>query len=810
MKSFGTVHSEPHARSLPHTDARSLFSPSSRRHFSTSPMQQYKSKFVEAFRSFRERPMIPISRRLRDVPETIIVRFPEAADFLMALPDYKHWWGFNYRLAGICQAECDARPGTKRKKSPVQQARQLWERRKQDCKERMDGLREANIELLELHVKVSHHLVEYWTWYTKHVLEFTQKGGDEGREMRKNWSALTFLPSDPRWKWLTSAVKEQAHVVPLPFRAPEVVEVLGELVNKSMVKCKRWEDVVFSSVIKYRKNRRRLKAAARSDYDILNPAKATNRKQRAAGKGGTKEYKTPVQPSFNKEELDGVPQFVTSIAAERSEQRLGPGFEVQALKRQKLAERKERLDEQPRAAVRRKTSDLSSKKFASTAEELECFAGSVSGPAITKEAARATQTPAQDSPRSGKLVISYSNRPIPASVSSYRNSGNKRRPLSTSATSPAADPSTGEDAKNHLARVSNNNHHATKKPPTLTEASLDASLSEADDPQNPYHLTLAPRAREEFSRKRGLRFLQLRLVARSLRRLARAELAYLDAAVTLSELVCVRLTQRCVALDRRLWPLQPGLPDTPAGRDADARRNEWLRPRVDPETGERGGEDSHHERLGEGVSWLGVRRAVGLRVTGAVDVVAREDNRGALAGAGPVADELRWLESEIRRMRWRVKRLETKAELGEEEWYSRRIEHLVKGERHVDRGMEAFRAYREHLLWQVRERLETEEKTWTKRALKKKVAEMRAAEMWYLEKMTAASGRTLGRLEAEITVLVNEIEARNRKELKNKKGGFQVSEKVRLVALKTTMEDVMEKRAAEAWELARDLEELLR
>lgn len=753
MKSFGTVHSEPHARSLPHTDARSLFSPSSRRHFSTSPMQQYKSKFVEAFHSFRERPMIPISRRLRDVPETIIVRFPEAADFLMALPDYKHWWGFNYRLAAICQAECDARPGTKRKKSPVQRARQLWERRKQDCKKRMDGLRDANIELLELHVKVSHHLVEYWTWYTKHVLEFTQKGGDEGREMRKNWSALAFLPSDPHWKWLTSAVKEQAHVVPLPFRAPEVVEVLGELVNKSMVKCKRWEDVVFSSVIKYRRNRRRLKAAARSDYDILNPARVKYWKQRAA--------------------------------------------------------REERLDEQPRAAVRRKTSDLSSRKFASTAEELESFAGSVSGPAITKEAARATQTPARDSPRSGKLVISYSNRPIPASVSSYRNSGNKRRSLSTSATSPAADPSTGEDAANHLARVSNN-HHATKKPPALTEASLDASLSETDDPQNPYHLTLAPRAREDFSRKRGLRFLQLRLVARSLRRLARAELAYLDAAVTLSELVCVRLTQRCVALDRRLWPLQPELPDTPAGRDADARRNEWLRPRVDPETGERGGEDSHHERLGEGVPWLGVRRAVGLRVTGAVDVVAREDNRGALAGAGPVADELRWLESEIRRMRWRVKRLETKAELGEEEWYSRRIEHLVKGERDVERGMEAFRAYREHLLWQVRERLETEEKTWTKRALKKKVAEMRAAEMWYLEKMTAASGRTLGRLKAEITVLVNEIEARNRKELKNKKGGFQVSEKVRLVALKTTMEDVMEKRAAEAWELARDLEELLR
>ncbi|GME41577.1 hypothetical protein GTA08_BOTSDO01609 [Neofusicoccum parvum] len=282
-----------------------------------------------------------------------------------------------------------------------------------------------------------------------------------------------------------------------------------------------------------------------------------------------------------------------------------------------------------------------------------------------------------------------------------------------------------------------------------------------------------PSLRALFARKRRVRLAQLSLLRRSLARLARTELAYLDQSVYLSRLSLIRLTQQAVAANPAAWP---------AATANDERSNEWLRP------------PPHR------LSFNGRRNDVRKRV---VEAAGMGLGRPCWPMLGPVGDEVEVMETQIGRLRRSVGRLARIA--------ASRVDEVKRVETGVEK-MAAFREVRQGLVEQVRERLRVEERGWRRKGLVNKMKNLRAAEMWYVDKVVLASERELQVAESELEAVVEEIDeeqARRRRELNNREGGLRVGQKVRLVALRNPMDAVMERRAAQAWALAKDLEDCL-
>ncbi|OJD33233.1 v-type c subunit family protein [Diplodia corticola] len=69
---------------------------------------------------------------------------------------------------------------------------------------------------------------------------------------------------------LHAARAEEWAVAQLPFRAPEVTKILEDMGNKSQLKCKKWEDILYPLAIRLRKRARRFRKLGATSLDHFN------------------------------------------------------------------------------------------------------------------------------------------------------------------------------------------------------------------------------------------------------------------------------------------------------------------------------------------------------------------------------------------------------------------------------------------------------------------------------------------------------------------------------------------------------------
>ncbi|KAL0253030.1 hypothetical protein SLS55_010480 [Diplodia seriata] len=250
-------------RSL-HTRANPAFGMCPVRYFSSTPMSQFpKSK------DYLKSRLTPISARLREIDPIRKVPEDKAEDFRMTLDKYPHYWKFSRWLAEYSKAELDARPipprpGKTRAKG-VLALRAIWENRIDACKRHMERLVQGHMRMLQLQVKAL-------AQYADRTITPELKRLPPIRHKILHPSAIQVLSGGSALTWTLRAIKaEERAVAPLPFRAPELVQVLHDRVHKSQILCKKLEDRVYPVVIRYRrrsKQMRKMKMKKRMNKEL--------------------------------------------------------------------------------------------------------------------------------------------------------------------------------------------------------------------------------------------------------------------------------------------------------------------------------------------------------------------------------------------------------------------------------------------------------------------------------------------------------------------------------------------------------------
>lgn len=389
-----------------------------------------------------------------------------------------------------------------------------------------------------------------------------------------------------------------------------------------------------------------------------------------------------------------------------------------------------------------------------------------------------------------------------------RRGNDGRRFLSTSSTPPEPRPPT----ENQVEGSPRHDAPATGTPSTAAEEE-DATTTPPTPPANPLLLPStsqlvadhwqAPDPADDgmraassvqalFARKRRTRLAQRALVERSLARIAANEVAFIAHSLQHARLLFAQTAERAVATWPPLahaispLPLDDGVVD--GGDYASRKREGWVA--------------SH--------ATLRVRRQ---RASELVARSARAAESDEVRAVGVVEEEAEYLEAEMRRLAWRVAAIEKRARAKVDGLPVSRAAAWAVARSEEERSMEAFRVLRARLVGEVKARMEGEERGWRRWRLVQHLKGLRGAEMGYLEKVVEAVERETASVAERATVLtqqVGEAEMMRRRGVVNKEGGVGVGGVVRLIVPQTPMGDVMRKRADQVWELARDLESMLK
>ncbi|EKG20805.1 hypothetical protein MPH_01889 [Macrophomina phaseolina MS6] len=442
----GLGPSERQGRRSLHSNAQVSFIQLSRRSFSAGSVHRLKSDYLERLTRQWKRPMVPLSRRLREVEvaEGFSIRNIRE-DLLMTLPKYKRMRDFLHRLAATCQAESDRRPvppKPRSRKGPAQLAGELWARRARDCRTKVDELRQGSIKLLEAQLDVSNWQLNFWASCVRNL--------EKGKPLYGCKVNGELVPlRNRKLKILRRAIAaEQRRVAPLPFRASEVVDILDELVNNSRVKCKRAEDMVYKAVVKRRKKLIKARRARAAADGKIQEDKANSGKS----------YKSTKLFVFNREVVVDNQWMVVPLPVASYRLRGHQRFLTKALEKQVKVIResgREKLEALQDNKTRvRVPEEVALDKSAMGIAELERVAGTVSGPGVTRDRPESSATWMKElkepfetarevvpgspessatwvkelkepfetakevvpgSPESGRPTLTYRSRPIPAS-----------------------------------------------------------------------------------------------------------------------------------------------------------------------------------------------------------------------------------------------------------------------------------------------------------------------------------------------------------------------------------------------------------
>ncbi|KAL1649272.1 hypothetical protein SLS58_001847 [Diplodia intermedia] len=259
-----------------HTRANPAFGMCPVRYFSSTPMSQFpKSKvYLEFNRHGGGRPITPISARLREIDlSELKVLEDTAADFRMTLDKYPHFWKFSRWLAEYSKEQLDARPiPPRRRKTNGDKAlvvcRTIWQNRIDACKMHMERLLEGHMRMLQLQVvALAQYTDKIITSELKQLPCIGHKIADPSTiQVLSGGSTLTST--------LHTIKAEERAVAPLPLRAPELVQMLHERVHRSQIKCKKLEDRIYPSVLRYRKRLHKLKMARKRNHSMGEMAEA--------------------------------------------------------------------------------------------------------------------------------------------------------------------------------------------------------------------------------------------------------------------------------------------------------------------------------------------------------------------------------------------------------------------------------------------------------------------------------------------------------------------------------------------------------
>lgn len=244
------------ASGLMNTRAKHTLSTCSVRNFSSTPSPQIKTKQLRDWDRPFLRPMIAISRRLRQVDLTTL-EVPEttAQDFRMTLEKYPRFWRVSRWILKHSEEQLAVRPVPRVKRprtAPLQRLIDIWRGRRDAAKAHMVKLRDGHMRMLTLQIEASAQYIHVLTRQIQHYSPFGAP-----RLLKTKWRTSTSEELNKLQRMLKSIKNEELAVTALPFPASEVTEIAETAGHKSQLKCKKREDDVFPHVVRLRRKLRK-------------------------------------------------------------------------------------------------------------------------------------------------------------------------------------------------------------------------------------------------------------------------------------------------------------------------------------------------------------------------------------------------------------------------------------------------------------------------------------------------------------------------------------------------------------------------